>query len=249
MFELSGKVALVTGAGRNIGAGIARLLAAQGAAVAVNDYHLERAESTARRIEDAGGVAIPIAFDVTDLAAVRTAVTEINGKLGPIDILVNNAGTGGANEQMIMAPFAKIDPEYWDVIVGVNLYGVFNCCKAVLDGMIERGWGRIITVASGAGETGLNIGVSPYAAAKAGAIGFMRHLAMENAPFGVTCNTISMGLCVDEPTAVRQLAESIPVKRMGRPEDPGYLAVYLASPEASFITGQSIGMNGGSLMK
>jgi len=248
MFRLDGKVALVTGAGQNIGAGIARVLATQGATVIVNDYHLDRAERTVAEIAAAGGRARALAFDVSDLDAVTAAVAEIAAREGPVDILVNNAGTGGAVAPMMMAPFAKTPPEYWAQIIDVNLYGMMNCCKAVLDSMIARGWGRIITISSGAGQCGLDIGVSPYAAAKAGQNSFMRHLAMENGPFGITCNTIAMGLVLADASRVQHLADAIPTRRLGRPEDPGYLAVYLASEEASWITGQTIGLNGGNLM-
>jgi 3-oxoacyl-[acyl-carrier protein] reductase len=248
MFSLDGKVALVTGAGQNIGAGIARVLASQGAVMIVNDYHLDRAERTVAEIVEAGGRARALAFDVSDLDAVTASVADVAGNEGPVDILVNNAGTGGPVAPMMMAPFAKTPPEYWSQIIDVNLFGMMNCCKAVLDQMIERRWGRIITISSGAGQCGLDIGVSPYAAAKAGQNGFMRHLAMENGPFGITCNTIAMGLVLADVSRIQHLADGIPTRRLGRPEDPGYLAVYLASEEANWITGQTIGMNGGGLM-
>jgi 3-oxoacyl-[acyl-carrier protein] reductase len=248
MFRLDGKVALVTGAGQNIGAGIARVLAAQGATVIVNDYHRDRADHTVAEIEAAGGRARALAFDVSDLGAVTAAVADVAAREGPVDILVNNAGTGGPLVPMRMSPFAQMAPEEWAPIIDTNLFGVLNCCKAVLDGMIPRRWGRIITISSGAGQTGLDIGVSTYAAAKAGQIGFMRHLAMENGPFGITCNTIAMGLVIEDTSRIQHLVDAIPTRRMGRPEDPGYLAVYLASEEANWITGQTIGLNGGSLM-
>ena len=248
MFRLDGKVALVTGAGQNVGAGIARVMAAQGATVIVNDFHADRAQRTVSEITAAGGRARAVPVDVTDLNAVTAAVADIAAHEGPIDILVNNAGTGGPDEAMRMAPFAQTQPDYWPTIIGVNLYGMFNCCKAVLDGMLARNYGRIITISSGAGQCGMNIGVSTYAAAKAGQNSFMRHLAMENAKVGITCNTISLGLVVENAGAVQHLADMIPVGRLGKPEDPAYLAVYLASDEANWVTGQTIGMNGGSLM-
>jgi NAD(P)-dependent dehydrogenase (short-subunit alcohol dehydrogenase family) len=248
MFSLNGKVALVTGAGQNIGAGIARVIAAQGATLIVNDYYRDRADRTVAEIEKAGGRARAWAFDVSDLDVVTAAIADIAANEGPVDILVNNAGTGGPEAPMRMAPFAKTAPDDWTRILDVNLYGMFNCCKAVLDSMIERRWGRIITISSGAGQCGLDIGVSPYAAAKAGQNGFMRHLAMENGPFGITCNTIAMGLVVEDTSQIQHLVDAIPTRRMGKPEDPGYLAVFLASEEANWITGQTIGMNGGSLM-
>jgi NAD(P)-dependent dehydrogenase (short-subunit alcohol dehydrogenase family) len=161
--------------------------------------------------------------------------------------LVNNAGTGGPTEPMHVAHFADMAPDNWSPIIAVNLFGPLNCAKAVIGPMIKRRWGRVITISSGAGQIGMDIGVSPYAAAKAGAMGFMRHLATENAKNGVTANTISLGLVLDASSLVEALAKSIPVGRMGTPADVGALAVYLASDEASWLTGQTIGLNGGQL--
>jgi NAD(P)-dependent dehydrogenase (short-subunit alcohol dehydrogenase family) len=246
MFRLDGKIALVTGAGQNVGAGIARTLAAQGATVVVNDYHPTRAETICDEIRNAGGKAEVAAFDVTDLGSVLEAFTGVAKELGPVNILVNNAGTGGPHGVMKMAQFRDMPTDYWKGIIDVNLFGVLNCCKAAIDSMVERGWGRIITISSGAGTRGLDIGVSPYAAAKAGAAGFMRHLAMENAASGVTCNTIALGLVTDNPGPIQKLADAVPVKRLGRPEDPGYLCAYLASEESSWFTGQTLHLDGGA---
>lgn len=247
MFELEDKVALVTGAGQNVGAGIARLLAGQGAAVAVNDIRPERAADTVAAIEAAGGRAVAIGFDVTDHEAVVAGVAEVEAALGPVDVLVNNAGNGGA-EGMRPTQFRDSDPASWRGPIDVNLYGVLNCSHAVINGMCERGWGRVITIASGAGLVGLNIGVSPYAAGKGGAIGFMRHLAVENARHGVTANTLAIGLMTNEDQSVTEaLARQIPTKRTGVPKDIGYACVYLASREAEWVTGQTIQINGGSV--
>jgi NAD(P)-dependent dehydrogenase (short-subunit alcohol dehydrogenase family) len=238
IFDLSGRTALVTGAGQNVGAGIARMLAAQGAKVAVNDFVPERAAAVA---EEIGGVATP--FDVTDLDAVRAAVAD----LGPVDILVNNAGNGGVGG-MVPQSFREMEPSAWDGPVKVNLYGVLNCCKAVLDGMCERGWGRIITIGSGAGTAGVNIGVSPYSAGKGGGIAFTRTLALEVARTGVTANSLALGLMgMPDPTVTAQIAKSIPVGRTGTPEDIGAACVWLASDEAAWVTGQTIQINGGSI--
>ena len=247
MFEIDGRVALVTGAGQNVGAGIARLLAAQGAAVAVNDVRAERARHTVDAIEAAGGRAAVAAFDVTDYDQVAEACRVIDETLGPIDILVNNAGNGGA-EGMRPMQFRESDPSSWRGPIDVNLYGVMNCSRAVINPMCERGWGRIITIASGAGVTGLKIGVSAYGGGKGGSIGFMRHLAIENAAFGVTANTLAIGLMTMEDHSITEaLARQIPVKRTGLPQDVGYACVYLASAEAEWVTGQTIHVNGGSL--
>ena len=248
MFDLSGKVALVTGSGQSVGAGIARTLAAAGATVGVNDIVEERAAATASTITEAGGRAAPFPFDVTDLGAVDASVADIERALGPIDILVNNAGNAGA-PGMVVSQFREMDPAVWDRFVAVNLYGVLNCSRAVIDGMCERGWGRVITISSGAGVTGMRMGISIYAAAKSGSIGFMRHLAMEVARYGVTANTLALGLMgVQELTELtRDTARQIPVGRLGSPEDVGGACVYLASDEAAWMTGQTINLNGGSV--
>ncbi|HZQ85181.1 MAG TPA: SDR family NAD(P)-dependent oxidoreductase [Acidimicrobiales bacterium] len=248
MFDLTGRVALVTGAGQHVGAGIARALAAQGASVAVNDIVAERAEATAADIAGAVvGTAIGVAFDVTDLGAVRDGVAAVQDRLGPIDILVNNAGNAGAH-RMVPTPFREMDPAGWSAPIDVNLYGVLNCCHAVIGAMCDRGWGRVITISSGAGRVGLTLGVSTYAAGKGGAIAFMRHLAVENARTGVTANTVALGLMQPpQGGGTDALARQIPVGRTGTPEDVGPLCVYLASEEASWMTGQTIELNGGSV--
>jgi NAD(P)-dependent dehydrogenase (short-subunit alcohol dehydrogenase family) len=247
MFELGARVALVTGAGQHVGAGIARTLAAQGATVVVNDLVAERAQATVETIRGAGGTASAVAFDVTDLGAVRAGVATAESDVGPVDILVNNAGNAGAH-RMVPTPFRDMDPDDWSGPIDVNLYGVLNCCHAVIGGMCDRGWGRVITIASGAGTVGLRLGVSTYGAGKGGSIAFMRHLAVENARFGVTANTLAIGL-MQAPTGdgTDALARQIPVGRVGRPEDIAALCVYLASDEASWMTGQTIELNGGSV--
>jgi NAD(P)-dependent dehydrogenase (short-subunit alcohol dehydrogenase family) len=246
MFDLSGRVALVTGAGQNQGAGIARALAAQGAAVAVNDLHAARAERVAAEIAASGGRAIAAPFDVTDFAAVTSAVARVGSALGPVDVLVNNAGIP---EGMGVAQFRATRPDAWRPYIDVNIYGVMNCVRAVLEGMCARGFGRIVTIASGAGQAGLALGVSAYAAGKGGQIAFMRHIALENARSGVTANTLALGLMSNaggsEVTAA--LAKTVPVGRLGTPEDVGAACVFLASNEASWLTGQTIGLNGGNL--
>jgi 3-oxoacyl-[acyl-carrier protein] reductase len=213
----------------------------------VNDFHADRALRVAEEINQAGGQAVAIPFDVTDLAAVIAGFDEATVRLGHVDVLVNNAGTGGPTEPMPMAQFAEMAADTWAPIIAVNLFGPMNCAKAAIGSMIDRQWGRVITISSGAGQIGMNIGVSPYAAGKAGASGFMRHLAIENAKHGVTVNTISLGLVLDDPGMVEALAKTIPVGRIGTPTDVGALAVYLASEEASWLTGQTIGLNGGAL--
>ncbi len=249
MFDLNGRVALITGAGQGVGAGIARMLAGQGAAVAVNDLDAGRADHTVSSITAGGGRAAPCIFDVTAFDAVTAGVAEAKRALGgPVDVLVNNAGNAGA-QRMMPTQFRESDPASWHAPIDVNLFGVLNCSRNVIGDMCDRGWGRVITIASGAGMVGLHIGVSAYGAGKGGAIGFMRHLAVETARFGVTANTLALGLMTnpDSTGVTDSLARQIPVGRTGRPEDIAALCVYLASPEASWMTGQTIHINGGSV--
>ena len=246
MFDLTTRVALVTGAGQGVGAGIARMLARQGAAVAVNDLHLVRAEQTAATIRTMGGTAHAVAFDVTDRTAAAAGVSSIETALGPIDVLVNNAGVP---EGMGVAAFRDLDPSQWRQYVDLNLYGVLNCTKAVIDGMCTRRFGRVITISSGAGQIGIRLGISLYGAGKGGAIAFMRHLAIEVARDGVTANTLALGLMSNQSDTpeTAPLAGSVPVGRLGTPDEVGAAVVYLASNEAGWMTGQTIGLNGGSI--
>jgi NAD(P)-dependent dehydrogenase (short-subunit alcohol dehydrogenase family) len=219
LFDLSGRQALVTGAGRGVAAGIAAALAGQGASVAV-----------------------AVAVTVADLDSVRTAVAQV----APVDILVNNAGI--PEGAMTLTPFRHLDPAAWEAAVDVNLYGVMRCCHAVVDGMCERGWGRIVTISSGAGTRGVDIGVSPYSAGKGGGIAFTRTLALEVARSGVTANTVALGLIGTADAAVNQrLSRSIPVGRTGTPADVAAACVWLVSEEAAWVTGQTIEVNGGAL--
>lgn len=243
MFELSDKTALITGAGQGVGLGIATALSQQGASVVINDISVEKAEQAAEEIKSSGGSALPCPFDVTDLGQVTAAIGKLSGN---IDILINNAGNAGDSE-MAMTPFVEMDPQQWNRFININLYGVLNCTKAVLNGMYEREWGRIITVSSDAGRVGLGINVSLYGAAKAGAAHFMRHLAVEAGPQGVTCNILSLGLMNNVPEEFAgPIIRSIPARRLGDPMDIGHAAVYLASDEASWVSGATLQITGGS---
>jgi NAD(P)-dependent dehydrogenase (short-subunit alcohol dehydrogenase family) len=251
VFDLSGRVALVTGAGRGVGRGVARALASQGAAVAVNDVYDDRAAETVALIAEAGGRAFAATFDVTDLEAVRAGIGAAVGALGPVDVLVNNAGI--PFEGMATTPFRQMTPEQWRSYVDLNLYGVIHCASTVLDGMCERGFGRIVIISSGAAIQGLPIGITMYGAGKAGALGWMRHAALEVARDGVTINALALGLMdtvLDgrerDESVIGALSKGIPIGRLGSPADVGAACVWLASDEASWITGQTIGLDGGS---
>ncbi len=245
IFDLTGKVALVTGAGQGVGAGIARRLADQGAAIAVNDLVADRASATVDELVERGARALAIQFDVGDYESVVAGVKEIEAQLGPIDVLVNNAGVP---ENMGVAKFSETTPADWASFVDVNLYGVLNCCNVVIKGMCERGFGRVITISSAAGTAGAPIGVAVYGASKGGGLAFMRNLALEVAREGVTANCIALGLMNNVPKEfLPALAESIPVGRAGDPDEIGACCVYLASDEAGWMTGQTLQLNGGSV--
>ncbi len=246
MLDLSGKTALVTGSGSGMGQGIARQLAKQGAHVIVNDIFAEKAVASAKELNDHGLKATSCVFDVTDPDAIKTQIDKLTKELGGIDILVNNVGNAGA-VQMEQTYFKESLPENWGKFIDVNLYGVMHCTHAVLPGMCDRGWGRIITISSGAGRVGLNIGVSIYGAAKAGSINLMRHISQEVGQHGVTCNAIALGLMDTVPEEfAAPIIKSIPCGRLGTPEDAGNMAGFLASNEANWITGQLFCVDGGA---
>ena len=250
MFDLTGKVALITGAGQGVGLGIARQLGLQGASVVVNDIHHDRATFAVGRLAEEGLANVSAAvFDVSDRQAVVESLLAVSNEVGPIDILVNNAGIP-ATGVMGLTPFRDENPEHWTDFFDVNAYGPLNCAHAVLAGMRDRGWGRIITIASGA-HTGVGIGVSIYGASKGAGVSFARCLALEEARSGITANVVSLGL-IDRHEGFSDLsdrmAKSIPIGRIGQPDDVGHLVVYLASEESSFLTGQTLHLNGGSYL-
>ncbi len=244
--DLTGRRALVTGAGRGVGESIARDLALAGASVVVNDIDPQRATATASRLAAVGGDVTAVAFDVT----VATAVLDAFEALPGVDILVNNAGNAGIDTWPGLVPFAETSPADWEPFVRVNLYGVMHCTRAALPAMIEAGWGRIITVVSDSARTGDPL-MAAYAAAKAGAAGLSRSVAREVGQYGVTVNCVALGTirigAKDAPLhpAQERIVRRYPVSRPGLPEDVSRLVALLASDAGEWITGQTIPVNGG----
>jgi NAD(P)-dependent dehydrogenase (short-subunit alcohol dehydrogenase family) len=241
--ELSGRTALITGAGQNVGAETARVLAGYGARVIVNDLFEDRAGTVVSEIRAAGGTAEPAVCDVTDLSA----VAKMAAAVGQVDILVNNAGIPVTGFSML--PFAEEDPTRWKAFIDLNVYGPLNCTYAVLPGMIARGWGRVITISSESARVG-DKRLSVYAASKGAGPAFMRSLAKEVGRNGITCNTLSLATQnnagIDEASdmRLRQLkAYSIP--RLGRAGDVAGAIAWLTSDSGSWVTGQTIPVNGG----
>lgn len=253
MFDLSGRRVLITGAGQGVGSSIAETLGSAGATVLVNDVLLERAESEATRLSGLGLSAEPCVFDVTDYDAVTSAV-ESNGR---IDILVNNAGNAGAGAWPGMSAFHQSEPTDWAPYFAVNLFGTMHCTRAVLPGMVERRWGRVVTILSDAARVG-EPKLAAYAGAKAGAAGVMRSVASDVARHGVTVNCVSLGTMRTPLTesywdsldadALSERMAAYPIRRPGLPSDVGPLVLYLASDEAGYVTGQTIPVNGGYSM-
>ncbi|HKU99970.1 MAG TPA: SDR family NAD(P)-dependent oxidoreductase [Vineibacter sp.] len=251
-FDLAGKTALVTGAGQGVGRETAHLLAARGALVIVNDFHAERAEAVVQEINAGGGRAVAIAADVTDFAGVRRMVQQAHAATGPIDILVNNAGNAGPEAIGDLPKFWETDPTEWQRWLGTNLYGVMNCCHAVLPGMIERQVGRIVTVISDAGRVG-DANFVVYSGAKAGAAGFMRGLARAVGRYNVAANCVSLaaiqtpGLAarLEDPERRRKILGNYVIRRLGQPSDAAHAILFLASNAAAWVTGQTYAVNGG----
>ena len=247
--ELAGKVALVTGAGQGMGRAVGERLAAGGARVAVNDLRPEAAERTARALTDAGHDAMPVAGDVSKPDAVREMFGAVLENYGALHVLINNAGV------LYPTSVEEMAVEEWDLVVAVNLRGTFLCSQAAIGPMREAGWGRIVNFSSTAGKNVSTVGGAHYTAAKAGVLGFTRHLAKEVAGYGITVNAVCPGLidtemvrAVISPERADAYANSFPIDRLGEPGEVAELVAFLASDRASYITGASLDINGGDLM-
>jgi 2-hydroxycyclohexanecarboxyl-CoA dehydrogenase len=241
-----GRVALVTGGGGGIGAAVVRALSEDGHAVAVADLRMDAASEAA----DASG-ALAIEMDVTDGASVAAAVERTERQLGPVEILVNNAGWDE------LRPFVDTDEEFWDRVIAINFKGCLHTTRALLPGMTDRGFGRIVNVASDAGRVGSSM-ESVYAGAKGGVIAFTKTIAREAARAGVTANAVCPGP-THTPLLDRMAAESggklvdaliraVPMRRLAEPDDIAAAVAFFGSDRAGFVTGQTLSVSGGLTM-
>lgn len=254
ILDVSGKTALITGAGQGVGRQAALHLAAQGARVVVNDYFEARARAVADEINAAfPGAAIGLAADVSDMASVQAMVSAAKDALGSINILVNNAGNAGpSGEGLTGRPFWEQEPSEWEAWIGVNFRGVLNCCRAVLPDMVESASGSIVNVISDAGRVG-EPNLEVYSGAKAGAAGFTRGIARTVGRFNIRANCVAIsGTRTPATEAIfsnpefskRALAKYV-IRRWGEPDDIANMILFLASDASSWITGQTYPVNGG----
>lgn len=246
------RVAVVTGAASGMGLAIARYLAAQGDRVGLLDLHGDAARQAAEDLRQAGAQAIAAEVDVTDRGAVDAALGKVRAELGPVTIMVTSAGRDAFER------FTEITLESWERILAINLTGTFHCLQAAVPGMLEARWGRMVTISSSSAQSGAPR-MAHYVAAKAGVIGLTRSLALDLARDGITVNAITPGM-IDTPMLrgaaaggdIGQLAKVaarvVPVGRPGTPEEIAATCGFLCSDEASFITGQVVGVNGGMVL-
>jgi 3-oxoacyl-[acyl-carrier protein] reductase len=249
-FDLAGRVAVVTGAGGGLGEGICLSLAAAGASVACVDLAPEKARAIAEKVMSADGKAVAVEADVSDWSSVETMAEGVLREFDGVDVLVNNAAIYPRRQ------WTEITEEEWDLVLATNLKGYFMCARAFFPSLKERGRGRIVNVASVTFFLGFSM-LLDYVSSKGGVIGFTRALAREVGSEGVTVNAISPGSFPTDAEKIHPnleqyvewILEQQSLKRRGRPEDIGNLVVFLASDAASFITGQTIGIDGGWMMR
>jgi 3-oxoacyl-[acyl-carrier protein] reductase len=245
------RVVMVTGAAKGIGAAIAREFAGEGARVAALDVEDAGIKAVVAEVESRGGQALGLHADVTTAADVRAAVDAIHARWGRVDILVNNAG-GFAT---VRPATEDIPDDEWDATLRLNLTSAFLCSKAVLPGMKQRRWGRIVNLSSIGGRGAALLLSSPYAATKAAILGFTRHLALETARWGITVNAVAPGTTATErfkalrtPAETQALIDRVPVGRVAEPAEIARCIMFLASDTASYMTGACLDVNGGVLM-
>jgi NAD(P)-dependent dehydrogenase (short-subunit alcohol dehydrogenase family) len=245
---LRGLVALVTGAAGGIGRETALLLAEEGAAVAVADVRAEGAEETAADVRRRGAPALALSRDVTDEASVESAVRAAGEALGPLEVLVNSAGI------YRVGALDEVTPEAWDATLAVNLRGTFLVCRAVLPGMLARGRGSVVNLSSISGRTKATLAAPSYVASKAGVIGLTMSLAAQGAARGVRVNAVAPGPADTEmirtldPEMQARLLQTLPMGRLASAREVAQAIVFLASPCASYITGETLNVNGGAFM-
>lgn len=249
MARFTDKVAIVTGGARGMGRTVSERLAAEGAKVIVGDIDFETAEKVASGITSLGGEALAVRADVSQSRDVNKVVDAAVRNFGKIEILINNAGI------LRRTRFDKIDEAEWDLVVAVNMKGVFLYSQAVYGIMKERGYGRIVNFSSTAGKTVSTLGGAHYTASKTAVLGITRALAKEAAPHGITVNAVCPGMIdtdmprmTTDPEEFEAYKKGFPFARLGTSEEVVALVLFLASDEASYITGASIDINGGSLM-
>ena len=247
--RLEGRNVIVTGGGRGIGAGIARVFAAEGARVLIATRTENRGQRVARTIEKAGGTASAMATDVTSRDDIDAMIGEAGSRYGPIDIVVHNAGI------YPFSPVVKMKEAEWDLVIDTNLKSTFLITKAVLPQMIERRYGRIVVISSISGPKVVIPGASHYGASKAGVNGFIRTVAVEVARQGITVNGVEPGNIIIRAPGTREsrfqeetMKPAIPMGELGTPEDIAWAALYLASDEARYVTGQTIVVDGGQIL-
>jgi 2-hydroxycyclohexanecarboxyl-CoA dehydrogenase len=253
MDRFTGRVVVVTGGGGGIGGATCRRFGAEGARVAVLDQNLETAQATAAAVREAGGTAAAFRCDITERASVDAAIGGVRTELGPIDVLVNNAGWD------IFKPFTKTEPAHWDRLIAINLTGALHMHHAVLPGMVERRSGRIVNVSSDAARVGSS-GEAVYAACKGGLVAFSKTIAREHARHGITVNVVCPGptqtaLFEDYKAGagnpeklIDAFTRSIPLGRIGQPDDLPGAILFFASDDAGYVTGQVLSVSGGLTM-